>query len=413
MIIYQALTRLFGDGKFRSFDAQAYESLRALGVSHIWFTGVPRHSAGQPWVKGTLGSPYAISDYYDVNPYLADDQASRLAEFDALVERTHEEGFGVVMDFVPNHVAPDYSDRCGGISTHRYCDWDWTDTRKIDWADPSTPPRMLAILKFWASKGVDAFRVDMAELVGPEVLGKLISGLKTEWPAVKFIGEVYDINSYARFAAAGFDLLYDKSGVYDILRGIREGRRSARELTSHWQMLGPLQDRMLNFLENHDEQRLRSWAPEGYLAGVAYAALFNKASFLLYFGQENGEAAPESNDGRTSIFNDGRHIKAMDPAAADWTARYAALMSLASSSLCTEGSNWDLAYLQGPQSGFDANRHAAFLRYDSTGRAIAVLCNFSGSKAVTRLALPDSIGLCRTEVCLEAAPYDYSITEIK
>ena len=133
-IIYQMLPRLWGNdkvrpkkngtlaengtGKFSDIDTATLEYLKWLGCSHVWYTGILRHStqatedgcvASHPqFVKGKAGSPYAICDYYDVNPYLANDPDNRLEEFESLVERRHAAGLKVIMDYVPNHVSRDY-----------------------------------------------------------------------------------------------------------------------------------------------------------------------------------------------------------------------------------------------------------------------------------------------------------------
>lgn len=140
-VVYQVFTRLFGNtnetnkpwgtikengvGKFSDFDATALQSIKALGASYVWYTGVPHHAVISDYtdndykelgielddpdvVKGRAGSPYAVKDYYDVNPDLADEPANRLAEFEALIERTHEQQLKVIIDIVPNHVARAY-----------------------------------------------------------------------------------------------------------------------------------------------------------------------------------------------------------------------------------------------------------------------------------------------------------------
>ncbi|MEO0573453.1 MAG: alpha-amylase family glycosyl hydrolase [Bacteroidota bacterium] len=135
-VVYQVFTRLFGNiettntawgtieengtGKFADFDDQALSALRDLGVTHMWYTGVPHHAVINDYkdygisnddpdvVKGRAGSPYAVKDYYNVNPDLAHDPNHRLEEFKALVQRTHQHGMKVIIDIVPNHVARNY-----------------------------------------------------------------------------------------------------------------------------------------------------------------------------------------------------------------------------------------------------------------------------------------------------------------
>ena len=249
-IIYQTLPRLWGKGRFSDWDEASLRHLHTLGVDYVWYTGVPRHATGQDFVKGDPGSPYAVTDWRDVNPYLADDPERRMEEFDALVARTHAAGFKVLIDYIPNHVAPDYR---GGIVHHDYCDGDWTDTRKNDWSAEATRAEMLEILRFWASRGVDGFRCDMVELVPAEGLKALISAVKADFPDLIFVAEVYGKDNYRRYLEdVGFDLLYDKSGLYDTLRAVCCSGATARGITWNWQWLGDMQPRMLNFLENHD-----------------------------------------------------------------------------------------------------------------------------------------------------------------
>ena len=106
------------------FDAKVLRRIRHLGVTHVWYTGIIRHATTTDYtrygipqqhaevVKGKAGSPYAITDYYDVDPDLAVDIEHRMEEFEALIERTHQAGMKVVMDFVPNHVAREYHSVC-------------------------------------------------------------------------------------------------------------------------------------------------------------------------------------------------------------------------------------------------------------------------------------------------------------
>lgn len=145
-VVYQVFTRLFGNtnetnipwgtieqngvGKFNDFTDRALQGIAELGVSHIWYTGVPHHALVNDYtkfgislddpdvIKGRAGSPYAIKDYYNVNPDLAVDPANRLGEFEALIARTHANGLKVIIDIVPNHVARQYESisRPEGIS---------------------------------------------------------------------------------------------------------------------------------------------------------------------------------------------------------------------------------------------------------------------------------------------------------
>lgn len=135
-VVYQVFTRLFGNtntankpwgtieengvGKFNDFTEKALKEIKDLGVTYIWYTGVPHHDVIRDYskygisnddpdiVKGRAGSPYAVKDYYNVNPDLAVNPENRLQEFKALIERTHQAGLKVIIDIVPNHVARNY-----------------------------------------------------------------------------------------------------------------------------------------------------------------------------------------------------------------------------------------------------------------------------------------------------------------
>jgi len=136
VVVYQVFTRLFGNtnttnrpwgtieengvGKFSDLTEKALKEIKELGITHIWYTGVAHHDVITDYtqygisnddpdvVKGRAGSPYAVKDYYNVNPDLADNVENRLEEFQALIERTHKVGLKLIIDIVPNHVARNY-----------------------------------------------------------------------------------------------------------------------------------------------------------------------------------------------------------------------------------------------------------------------------------------------------------------
>ena len=420
VLIYQVLPRFWGSGRFSDWKSDAFGYLKSLGVTHLYLTGVLRHASCESFVKGDPGSPYAICDYYDVNPYLADCEDKRMDEFEKLIRRAHASGLKVIIDFVPNHVARNYADSHGGIPHFDYCDYDWTDTLKINYSDPRTAAAMTDILRFWAGKGVDGFRCDMVELVSVEFFSGAITILKKDFPDLLFVAEVYDKNNYSRYVHdARFDLLYDKSGVYDLLRATLCHGASAESLTWNWQVLGPLQGAMLGFLENHDEQRVASTAflsaPEKAYAAVAFEALFSDASFMLYAGQEVGEDASGSSDGRTSIF-DSTHVDVMERRRGNPVLRrYRQILGHLSIPAFASGGNWDLCYCQDPEGGFDRSRHFAFLRY-SADECWIVFCNFSSESATVRIAIPaEAQKICHaplSSVELSAAAWDAGIVKL-
>lgn len=406
-IIYQLLPRLFtnycetpavngtleqnGSGKLNAINDTILSEIRALGATHVWYTGVIEHSHDADYsaygiprdnphvVKGHAGSPYAITDYYDIDPDLAEDVPARMAEFEALVGRTHRAGMKVIIDFVPNHVAREYRSDAKpagiedlgaadnremffspdnnfyyitrqlfaphvdmGHGADAYIEFpakasgndcftafpgvnDWYDTVKLNYGYdpgdrsrhfdpvPDTWLKMLHILRYWAAKGIDGFRCDMVHMVPLEFWAWAIPQVKERWPEVIFIAEIYDVGLYRPFIEqGGFDYLYDKVNLYDTLRAIETQNHSAATLTNCWQTVEGIGGHMLNFLENHDEQRFASPFYAGDAARVVpslvVAATIGTGPMMIYFGQELGEPGADAEgysglDGRTTIFD--------------------------------------------------------------------------------------------------------------
>lgn len=203
---------------------------------------------------------------------------------------------------------------------------DWYETVKLNygvdyqnlWTEhfdeiPDTWVRMYEVLEYWAKKGVDGFRCDMAEMVPVRFWGWVIPQIKDINPDIIFIAEVYNPVEYRDFIFRGkFDYLYDKVGLYDILRLIIEGYGAAHYLSDYWKGVEHISGNMLRFLENHDEQRIASQFfaqnPDHAKAAMVVTATINKGPLMLYFGQEIGEAGMDKEgfsgiDGRTSIFD--------------------------------------------------------------------------------------------------------------
>lgn len=514
-IIYQMLPRLWGNdkirpkkngtltdngtGKFSDIDDATLKYLKWLGCSHVWYTGVLRHStqasedgcvpSHPQFVKGKAGSPYAICDYYDVNAYLADNPDDRMTEFEQLIKRTHDNGLKLILDFVPNHVSRDYG-KVNPVPGHpvlgsdddKTVHWksendffyytgqaltlptpcpkgmkpyhempamatgnncytpepginDWYETVKINYGDQHTATwdKMADIIDFWASKGVDGFRCDMVELVPPQFFTWLIRKTKEKYPSLIFIAEVYKKELYRKYIKeVGFDYLYDKSGLYDTLRTVVEKNvndngmpvelwQSATGITRNWQFLSDLQPYMLNFLENHDEQRYTSDF-FGKDNSNAFAPLFvslylNTAPFMIYFGEEVGEKGMDEEgfsgkDGRTTIFDwwsigsvrrlrkvirNGEYesmspsklTKAgMKPEEAAFFCRFAQAMRFAASDEAVRrGTTYDLCYCNYSSDGFNKDKHFVFLR-DFEEHTLLIAANFSQSECRMNITIP-------------------------
>ena len=271
---------------------------------------------------------------------------------------------------------------------------------------PDTWEKMLDILLFWAGKGVDGFRCDMAEMVPVEFWDWCISQVKARFPRMLFIAEVYNPSEYRNYLYAGhFDFLYDKVGLYDTLRGVICGHRPASDITSCWQSVDDIKDHMLNFLENHDEQRIASdfFATDGRkaLPALVVSACMGTNPFLVYAGQEFGEPGMDAEgfsgrDGRTTIFDYwsvpslrralSGQLRAGERQLHD---AYVKLLRLCNTeSTLREGSFFDLMYVNYDGcGGFDPNRHYAFLRHAGHD-LLLIVSNFSDEASQVGVRIP-------------------------
>jgi len=504
MIVYQVLPRVFGNknltrkcggtieengcGKLNNFTPSVLKNIREMGFSHVWYTGVIRHATMTDYsaygiprqhpavVKGKAGSPYAITDYYDIDPDLAVNVDKRMEEFEKLVNRTHRAGLKMIIDFVPNHVARQYKSICKpeGVrdlgeddntdmgfdplnNNFYYCPGqtftpyfdlyngekepytecpakatgndhfdnapgrnDWYETVKlnygVDYYAGQTPSalqsaefivqsaesgveclqstwrKMLDILLFWSSKGVDAFRCDMAEMVPAAFWAWATAEVRRQYPHIVFIGEVYNPQEYRHYLASGFDYLYDKVGMYDAMRDVICHRRNTDAITWAWQQTDDIRQHMLYFLENHDEQRIASdfFAADGEKAipALVVNALMQQNPFMVYCGQEWGERGMDKegfsgHDGRTTIF-DYWSVTPKGYDNAELTSVYKTVLNIArSEKAVVRGQMFDVMYVN--QQYY---RQYAFLRkYED--ETLLVVANFDDAPLTMQLTLPD------------------------
>lgn len=507
IIIYQVFTRLFGNsrpspvpggdkaqngcGSMADFTARALKKIKELGATHIWYTGVIEHATQTDYssygiapdhkavVKGKAGSPYAIKDYYDIDPDLATSVPARMKEFHNLVKRTHQAGLKMIIDFVPNHVARQYHSDAKpkdvqdlgeadnrehafnpqnnfyyipGEELHAQFDlqqgapepyreypakatgndnfsaWpgvnDWYETVKLNYGidycgghrrcfdpTPDTWFKMRDILLFWASKGIDGFRCDMAEMVPAEFWGWVIPQVKEAYPAIIFVAEVYNPAEYRNYIHNGrFDYLYDKVGLYDTLRAVTCGYASASDITHCWQSVDDIKGHMLNFLENHDEQRLASEFFAGDAdrgkAALLVSACMGTNPMMIYFGQELGERGMDAEgfsgrDGRTTIFDywtvdtvrrwrnggkfDGKRLTEEEKELQQF---YATVLRLCNDEKALrEGSFYDLMYANPGSERFNPKKSFVFLRH-SGKELILVAANFDGAERSADIRIP-------------------------
>lgn len=498
-VIYQVIVRLFGNtnefcipnssleingcGKFNDFTSARLHSIKELGCSHIWFTGVIEHStlsdfsnfgiaANHPSVvKGIAGSPYSITDYYNVSPALAVNVEKRLSEFESLIKRTHEAGMKAIIDFVPNHISRQYKSHypdskighfgeSDNTSVHfspsnnfyylpgerfkppfqktdidSYDEYpakvtgndcfrsdpsisDWYETVKLNYGVdyingmaehfhpiPDTWLKMRDILTYWISKGVDGFRCDMVGMVPVAFWRWVIKEIKKINKETVFIGEIYEPHRYSEYLdIAGFNFLYNKVGLYDTLYEILKFSTSTLTITECWQKTGTYEERLLNFVENHDEVRLASemlsGSPFKALPAAVVSLMLSNAPFMLYFGQELGERGMDQEgfsglDGRTSIF-DYWSLKSVR----EWLkgtnesqirSVYKRLLAIAVTERAVYmGKRFDLQYANHFSGGYNVHKQYSFARsYEDT--IIIISVDFSQQERCFTLSIPSEM----------------------
>lgn len=510
-IIYQVFTRTFGNrnttkktwgtlqengvGKMADFTPGVLKQIKSMGCTDVWYTGVIRHATTTDYsrygiprqhaqvVKGKAGSPYAITDYYDIDPDIAVDVNNRMEEFLSLIKRTHAAGLKVIIDFVPNHVAREYKSIVkpegvrdlgeeDDVSKHfdsqnnfYYCpstaldlsdvlsnaqqsvqdsaeaDYreypakctgndhfdakpgvnDWYETVKlnygIDYCDlggrsehfdpiPSTWLKMTEILLYWASRGVDGFRCDMAEMVPTAFWNYAIDCVKEKFPCISFIGEVYNLSLYRHYIAAGFDYLYDKCGMYDCLRNIIASNDWANDITKQWQRVDDIREHMLYFLENHDEQRIASdfFARDGKKAipALVVMSLLGSNPVMIYAGQEFGEKGMDAEgfsgeDGRSTIFDywsiDAVRTgffskKELSVEQKNLAGIYNKVLGICNTEAAIrEGVMFDLMYANQHKANFHPQRHYAFMRKHDH-EVIIVIADFGDKDENISVTIP-------------------------
>ncbi len=535
-VVYQVFTRLFGNtnttnkpwgtveengvGKMSDFTDEALMGIRELGVSHIWYTGIPHHALVADYteygislddpdvIKGRAGSPYAVKDYYSVNPDLADDPANRMAEFEALVQRTHKHGMKVLIDIVPNHVARQYESlgkpdgvedfgahddtsveyardnnfyyipgqdfmvpeptdgyqALGGDSAplldgkfaESPAKWtgngsrlaqphinDWYETVKVNygvrpdgtydfptlpkeyrkkglaehhafWQDKDLPDswyKFEHIVHFWLDKGVDGFRFDMAEMVPVEFWSFLNASIKNKNPDAFLLAEVYNPSLFRDYLHLGkMDYLYDKVDFYDSLKWVIQGHGSTDALERIQSEVRDIEEHMLHFLENHDEQRIASPDFAGDMHKgkpmLVVSALISRSPTMLYFGQEVGEDGSEvpgfGGPTRTSIFDymgvpahqrwmnegkfDGGQLTEAEQALREF---YIKVMDIAAFHPAMAGEYISLHSANKATKGY-TDKHFAFTRFTHEDRLI-VVNNFTTEAMQTTLNIPAAV----------------------
>lgn len=266
-------------------------------------------------------------------------------------------------------------------------------------------------LAFLGGKGIDGFRCDMAEMVPVEFWNWVIPKVKQAYD-VCFIAEVYNPAEYRNYIWNGhFDYLYDKVGLYDTVRAVMCNQAPASNISGCWQSLEGIQHNMLNFLENHDEQRIASYFfagdPRPGIPGMIVSAMMNTNPVMIYSGQELGESGMDDEgfsgrDGRTTIFDywslaslrnwinegafDGGKLTAEQRQLREV---YAKILNISKSErVITEGVFYDLMYANLSNPYFNSHRQFVFMR-KYQNEVLLVVVNFDKAEQTVRIQIPD------------------------
>ncbi len=302
-VMYQIFVRNFSEKGTFSEVIPELSRIRDMGVDIVWFA--PIHPIGEVNRKGSLGSPYAISDYRAVNP-----EYGTLEDFKEVVDAIHEQGMKCIIDVVYNHTAPD------SVLRKEHPEWfyhkpdgsfgnrvgDWTDIIDLDYANPGLWDYQIETLKMWAEI-VDGFRCDVAPLVPLDFWLRAREEVETIRPSCIWLSESMEPAFIMEMRERGlnalsdseifqaFDLSYDYD-TYPYLTGYATGKMalsSYAEAVNRQEYTYPDNYVKLRFLENHDQPRAAFLFPnERALRNATAFLYFQKGMTLVYAGQEYG-----------------------------------------------------------------------------------------------------------------------------
>ena len=286
-VIYEIYPRDFSqDGNFKGITKQL-DRLKELGVTILWL--MPIHPIGQEKKKGTIGSPYAVRDYYAINP----DYGTK-SDLKQLISEAHQRGMKLIIDIVANHTSwdsvmmkhPDwYQHDANGRISHPH---DWYDVAKLNYDNPRLREYMTDMLKYWIREfDLDGFRCDVAEDVPTDFWEKARAELDRIKPDIFMLAEGHKPDLEVK----AFELDYSWP-LHSALTNVLQGRSGASDLRDAWQeefKEWPRRALHLRFSDNHDERRAIARLGEpGALAASAMMFTLDGVP-LIYNGMEVGD----------------------------------------------------------------------------------------------------------------------------
>jgi glycosidase len=296
-VIYEIYPRAFSPGgNFNGITAQL-DRLKDLGVTVLWL--MPIHPIGQEKKKGTIGSPYAVRDYYGINP----DYGTK-EDLKRLIAESHRRGLKVIIDIVANHTSWDsvlmkhpewYKHDAKGQITYPH---DWLDVAALDYSNTALRDYMTEMLRYWVHEfDLDGFRCDVAGDVPTDFWEKARSELEKVKPDIIMLAEAHK----ADLVVKAFDLDYSWP-LHSSLTDVLQGRKRASELRRVWEeevKEWPRGSLHLRFSDNHDERRaIARFGEPAALAGSAFVFTLDGVP-LLYNGMEVGDT---SESGAPALF---------------------------------------------------------------------------------------------------------------
>jgi len=295
--LYEVFVRDFsGSGDFQGLT-RGLDGIEASGANVLWL--MPIFAIGTLNRKGSLGSPYAVKDYRGFNPAYGN-----AADFRALVEAVHARGMKLILDWVPNHTAPDHAwvnqhpdfyvrNERGGPSVPRDEKGkltDWTDVAQLDYKNPAVRREMIATMQYWLKEfGIDGFRVDVAGFIPIDFWRDAVPALRSAVPRrIMLLAEWGDLEMHR----AGFDLTYAWDS-YDRLKAVWQGAPASSFVTGELPDMKamPVGGMRMRFSTNHDKTAWEDPPVKIFGAGAGARAAFVAVALLpgrplLYNGQE-------------------------------------------------------------------------------------------------------------------------------
>ena len=287
-VIYEIYPRAFSPaGNFEGVTAQL-DRLKDLGVTILWL--MPIHPIGQERKKGTIGSPYAVRDYYGINPDYGNKE-----DLKRLISEAHRRGLKVIIDIVANHTSwdsvlimkhPEWFKRdAKGQITYPH---DWVDVAALDYSNSGLRDYMTEMLRYWLREfDLDGFRCDVAGDVPTDFWENARVELEKVKPDIMMLAEAHK----AELSVKAFELGYSWP-LHSSLTDVLQGKKRSSELRQDWEAEvkeWPRGSLHLRFSDNHDERRaIARFGEPAALAGSVFVFTLDGVP-LLYNGMEVGD----------------------------------------------------------------------------------------------------------------------------